>query len=774
MKKHIALFALSAAALLGLGACGEAASSCTTPADSGDSESSQTPVVDNSVKLTIDVPDGINVDVEDAPADGKYYPGDEVVFTVERTSNYPMNKQISKILVNGHEAVTKDDVGDFFFIMPKGGATIKIEDKEICDAKVFEVSDIDSEAIPTLAKDDYNNVEKVTAFTKSISDILIESDKVQGDYLMDASFSLKNSPIPKSSYNRELNGIWGITESVYQGKGHVYAVENNKMKMEFSGANGTGNNTYKYVVEQGYSGSSLFYKHKQKWEANSSSYNEWKAKASTNELYLYNVVTDDIESADYNSKTMIKLTDANNAATEFGIGNIYAANIYNGTSTAGLIKTSGDALVNQIKEVNTTVATNNKSYTMEIVSYDLSNLSGKQFHQYINTFTVDGDGFVSKLSCVDNKYTDDAYWDVANDKLTDDAVIESTSYSTFNMTRGFKHSEANLNMTDVSKYKMEDYEVELEVQNDWAGKRYVSTADLAEGEVLELEVGTKINNFKFLDYSSDIAIVTPTFTGAEDEELLTVSGSTYTVAGKGETKLVFDNWFGDIKEIDVKFVDPKPYSIVASFDKSVVMAGETITLTASVNPSSAEQGYTVTLPESDPTGSTLVKNDDGTYSITTTSEGTSYVTIVSTVNPSVRKKLEFSVAGPATVEGVKALLPTVTFATSNSDKSKFASDRFNINFNADGTGTVGAWYGNSYCYSDGTSDFTWTMDESTCVITITQEKAVNGSWKINSFTPVNSLSFKISASSSSKTEEVSVYACDRVADLAEGPWAVVE
>ena len=765
MKKHIALFALSAAALLGLGACGEAASSCTTPADSGDSESSQTPVVDNSVKLTIDVPDGINVDIEDAPADGKYYPGDEVVFTVERTSSYPMNKQISKILVNGHEAVTKDDVGDFFFIMPKGGATIKIEDKEICDAKVFEVSDIDSEAIPTLAKDDYNNVEKVTAFTKSISDILIESDKVQGDYLMDASFSLKNSPIPKSGYSntKELN-IWGISESVYQGKGHVYAVENNRMKMEFSGVNGTGNNTYKYAVEEGYYGDSLFYKRNTKWTPYSGTSYDYRANG-TDQIYLYNVVTDDIESTNYNSKTMIKLTDANNAATEFGIGKAFATGIYSGTSSVGLIYTSGDALVNQIKEVNTTIATDNKSYTMEIVSYDLSNLSGKQFHQYINTFTIDGDGFVSKLSCVDNKYTDDAYWDTTSDKLTDDAVAASTSYSTFNMTRGFKHSETNLDMTDVSKYKMKDYEIEFDVQNSWAGRRYVSTADLAEGEALELEVGTKITGMTFADYSSDFAVVTPTFLGADDEELLTVSGSTYTVAGKGETKLVFDNWFGDIKEIDVKFVDPKPYSIVASFDKSVVDPGETITLTASVSPAAADQGYNVTLAEDDPTESILTKNDDGTWSIATVKSGTSSVTITSTADPSVTKTMSFSVTGPATLAGIKALLPTVTFATTSADKSNFASDIININFNADGTGYMVAWcYGRTY----GESDFTWTIDETSLVVTITG-KAID-SVTISSFTPINSASFKIAYTISSTTGEVFVYACNRVADLSKGPW----
>ncbi len=762
MKKHVALFALSAAALLGLGACGEAAS----PVDGGSSESSQTPVVDNSVKLTVDAPEGIDVTVENEPTDDKWYPGDEVVFAVVPTENYPANKRISKVLVNGHEAMTKDDAENFFFTMPKGGATIKIEDKEICDAKVFEVSDIDQDAIPTLAEDKHDDVEAVTAFTKSISDILIESDKVQGDYLMDASFSIENSPVGREFYNS-----FGVDESFNPGEGRIYALENNKMKLELSAVNGYDNNTYKYVVDSGYYNDSLFYKHKVKMEVSTSSYYDYRGKASADEIYLYDVVSDDTESASFNSKTMIKKSSADSLATGFGIGSVFANKIYSYASGAGLIKTSSDALVNQIKEVNTTVADDNKSYTMEIVSYDLSNLSGKQFHQYINTFTVDGDGFVSELSCVDNKFTDDAYWDSENECLTDNAVVSSVSHSSFEMTRGFKHNAEDVEITNISDYAMKDYDVQITAQNGWAGKVRLSTADLAEGEALTFEVGTEIQSFYYLDYSdSNTAIICPTFAGvADDEGYLEAktgySSTTYTVAKVGETTLKFDNHFGDIKEIPVKFINPEPYKIEASFDKSVVLAGETITLTASVSPAAATQGCTVTLAENDPTESTLTDNGDGTWSIATTKAGTSSVTITSTAKPSVSTTLQFSVAGPATLDGVKALLPTVTFATSSADKSKFASDTINMNFNEDGTGTVVAYYG-SRTY--GNSSFTWTIDETTLEITITQASPVDGT-TITKVTPVNSASFKMT----SNRGEVDFYACERVADLSKGPWVTV-
>lgn len=772
MKKHIALFALSAAALMGLSACagngGDSKSSSTedtvsssevNPSEESSVESSE---IDLSVALTIDAPAGVSVDIEDAPKNGKYYAGDEISFTVTATDAYPSNKAIAGVTVNGHD-VTADGTGTYYFVMSKNGATIKVSEKTIGDIAIESVKDIDATKIPTLAKEDYGDLDKIKAFSASVGEILKAGDASHATYLRDCSIDIVNSPLS----GKELSQTLGFSATIYRGKGMVYAT-GDKIKLEFSSNTGETTNTNKYTVENGYADEdkSIYYTRSTEYGAQGSYY-DYGAKGSKDEIFVYKVVSDEAEN--FSSKTMIKASDANSHATGFNIGSVFAGQVFGDGYSAGLTKTDyyGN-IVRQIKEVSTTVAADNKSYTMKVVAYDLSNLDADQFYGYVTEFTVDGDGFVSKLSIHKYKYSNKEYWDSENDALTANAVAASDSYSIFNLTRGYKYSKDVVSTTDVSKFKMTDYDVTFSVQNAWAGTFAVSTADVKDDETLTFEVGTQIKGFSYTDFTSDTAVLAPTFQGTETDGFLTKNDSDYYVIEKeGETSFLFNNVFGDVKTIPVKFVQPGPHGISASLSASTVVLGDSITLTASVTPDAAPQDYTVTLAENDPTESTLTKNEDGTYTITPTKVGNSSVTITSSVDTSVTKTVGFAVAGPATLDGVKSLLPTVTFVNASADKNKLGWDTININFNADGTGAFVAYYGSS---SYGNPNFTWTIDEESLEIAITPDSASDGI-TISKLTPVNSASFTLTFTKSGTEYTISIYTADRVADLAKGPWA---
>ncbi len=773
MKKHIALFTLSAAALMGLSACGGngdtkpssvepvVSSSEVIPSEESSVESSE---IDLSVALTIDAPEGVEVEVDNEPEDGKYYAGDEISFTVAATDAYPSNKAITGVTVNGHDVVAEAN-GTYFFVMSKNGATIKVNEKTIGDIAVESVKDVDTTKIPTLAKADYNDSGKVTAFVESIADIVKAGDATHEKLLRGGEFSISNSPIS----GNELSSTIGYTGSINSGKGSIYAT-GDKIKVDISGTTGNGNNTFKYSVENGYADEdkTLYYKRNTSWSAQSSYYDHG-AKADPDNLFVYHVVSDTAETVD--SKTMIKESEAKSHSTAFSLGTVFASQCFSDSYTAGLCKTSSDKFTREIKDVKTTLADDGKSYSIDIVAFDLSNLDGAQFFKYVYSYTVDGDGFVSRLAVHKYKYTNKAYWDSENDALTADAKADSDSFTDFTLTRGYKYDKSVVNTTDVSKYKMSDYDIQIGAQNEWSGTFYTSLSDVAEGETLTFEVGTTIKSFAYCDYTSSNAVLLPTFKGAEDDGYLTettsYSTTTYSVDKIGETTLLFDNWFGDIKRVPVKFVQPGPHGISASLSASTVVLGDTITLTASVTPASAPQDYTVTLAENDPTESTLAKNEDGTYTITPTKVGNSSVTITSTVDTSVTKTVNFAVAGPATLDGVKSLLPTVTFVNGSADKGKLGWDTINVNFNDDGTGAVVAYYGsNSY----GNPSFTWTIDETSLEIAITPESAADGI-TLTKLTPVNSASFTLTFTKDGTEYTIDVYTADRVADLAKGPWA---
>lgn len=784
MKKHIALFALSAAALMGLSACAgnggdgksssaeDIVSSDVNPSEESSVESSE---IDLSVALTIDAPAGVSVDIEDAPKNGKYYAGDEISFTVTATDAYPSNKVIAGVTVNGHDVIA-DGTGTYYFVMSKNGATIKVSEKTIGDIAIESVKDVDTTKIPALAKEDYGDPDKIKAFCASVGEVLKAGDATHATYLRDCSIDIVNSPL--SGY--ELSQTLGFSGTIYRGKGMVYAT-GDKIKMEFSSNTGETNNTNKYTVENGYADEdkSIYYTRSTEY-GTQGSYYDYGAKGSKDEIFVYKVVNDDAEN--FSSKTMIKSSDANSHATGFNIGSVFASQVFGDGYSAGLTKTDyyGN-IIRQIKEVSSTVAADNKSYTMKVVAYDLSNLDADQFYGYVTEITVDGDGFASKLSIHKYKYSNKEYWDSENGALTANAVAASDSYSIFNLTRGYKYSKDVVSTTDVSKFKMTDYDVTFSVQNAWAGTFAVSTADVKDDETLTFEVGTQIKGFSYTDFTSDTAVLAPTFEGTETDGFLTKNSSNYYVIEKeGETSFLFSSVFGDVKTIPVKFVQPAPHGIDASFDNSVVSLGKSITLTAAVTPSTAEQGITVSLADDDPTESALVEGEekDGkkTYTITPSKTGSSYVTITSTKDASITKKLEFKVAEAATLDGVKNYLPTVTFANSADDIYKcFRGDYLNINFNADGTGDIAAIYKSSYSSSsEGHSDFTWTIDESSLVVTITQTSAVYGI-VLTTLTPVNSEAYTISGLTTSYGDtsswtNVNVYGCDRVADLSAGPW----
>lgn len=745
-KKNVALFALSAAALMGLGSCGK--------------EGGSSSVEDPGVALAIEAPDGVDVKITNAPEGGKYFGGETVNFTVKEDI---ADKDVALVKAAGH--VVTEEEGVYSFVMPNVDSTIEVELKTLGDADVLEVADVDEEMIPAIAEDKYKDPDSIKAFTKAIADVLKGSDALEGDYLRDMTFEAQNSPV-----GDEFKTAFQNDNSVYQMKGQIFATTDKRLKLELNATTGVGQNTYKFYAENGFNGDGVFYTRKTTYRGLNSSYYGYSVKADEDDIQLYTVVADDIEEqegATYDSGTMMKQTDAEKKGTIYNIGELFSEKLYEGTTSKSLSYFgTGNKLYNTIREVKTTIAEDHKSYTLEIVSYDTNYLDSGTFTRYTNTIAVDGDGFAQKLYCVVDKLKA-ADWDLTEEQAVADATPESTSYVKFDLTRGFKHDDVET--TDLKKFAMKDYDIQIKLNRVWANTSYVSSS---EGP-LTMDAGGQIQGIYFLNFDEENALILPRFLGTSDEGFIGAPDryGYQEILKAGQTKLVFDNWFGETKEFAVTFTQPEPYKIEATLDKSIVEAGETIKLTAAVSPTAATQDITVTLNPDDKTGSTLTKNEDGTYSIKTAKAGNSFVTIASTAKPTITKTVNFSVSGPATYENIIETLPTVTFV--NKDKSATNWDVLNINFYEDGTGKVVA------STSSGTSKygqvcaFGWTLDQETLAFTITQSSAADGN-TIVGFTAVNSALYKMSVECNGKAAvEVELTMAPRVADMSSGPWVDV-
>ena len=693
-KKNVALFALSAAALMGLGSCGQEGASSTEPENPG-------------VALAIEAPEGVDVKITNAPEGGKYFGGETVNFTVQEDI---VDKDVSLVKAAGH--VVTEDGGVYSFVMPNVDSTIEVELKTLGDADVLEVSDVDEEMIPTIAEDKYKDPDSIKAFTKAIADVLKGSDALEGDYLREMSFEVQNSPVSDRTLFKDFQN----DNSIYQGSGKIYATTDKKLKLELNGRTGTAQSTYKFYGESGFYGEDTFYTRKTCYRG-SNGYYGYQVKADNDDFQLYQVVSDDIEEQEgttYDTKTMLKQSDAEKKGTIYKVGEILSGTLYEGTTSTSLsFIGSGNKLYNVIREVKTTIAEDKKSYTIEIVSYDTSYKDSGTFTRYTNTISVDGDGFLKRAYCVVDKLNA-ADWVEAEEKAAAGAVPTSTSYVKFDLTRGFKHDDVKT--SDLADYTMKDYDIELKINRSWANTSYVSTID----GPLAIEAGSIIQGIYFLNYTEENAVILPRLLGTADDGFLgkPTSNGDKEVIKTGTTKLVFDNWLGETKEFDITFTEPAPYEINASFSSSVANPGKPIILTASIAPTAASQEVEVALDPENPTEATIEKQDDGTYKVTPAKVGDSFVTVTSKTKPELKQVVNFSCEEAVTYDEAVTMITTHTFVISE----KMNGDIIHFNFESDGNGTVVAVYlGSAYK----TSTFTWTGDSETNIFTIVQESAVD-------------------------------------------------
>lgn len=743
-KKNVALFALSAAALMGLGSCGSEEASSTEPENPG-------------LTLAIDAPEGVDVEVTNTPEGGKYFGGETVNFTVKEDI---VDKDVSLVKAAGH-VVTEED-GVYSFVMPNVDSTIEVELKTLGDADVLKVSDVDEEMIPTIAEDKYKDPDSIKAFTKAIADVLKGSDALEGDYLREMSFEVQNSPVSDKTLFKDFQN----DNSIYQGSGKIYATSDKKLKLELNGRTGTAQSTYKFYGESGFYGDDTFYTRRTCYRGSNSSYYGYQVKADNDDFQLYKVVADDIEEqegATYDAKTMLKESDAEKKGTIYKVGEILAGTLYEGTNSTSLsFMGVGNKLYNVISEVKTTVAEDKKSYTLEIVSYDISYKDAGTFTRYTNTISVDGDGFLKRAYCVVDKL-DAADWVEADGKAAAGAVPVSTSFVKFDVTRGFKHDDVKT--TDLADYTMKDYDIELKINRSWANMSYVSTID----GPLSIEAGSVIQGIYFLNYTEENAVILPRFLGTADEGFLgkPTSSGDKEVIKTGTTKLVFDNWLGEKKEFDITFTEPAPYKINASFSSTVANPGKPIILTASVTPAVASQEIEVALDPENPTGATIEKQEDGTYKVTPTKVGQSFVTVTSKTKPELKEVVNFSCEEGVTYDQAITMITTHTFVISE----KLNGDIIHFNFESDGNGTIVAVYsGRAYK----TSTFTWTGDSETNTFTITQESAVDSTTvKKMIVASANGVITDAEVNSYGKVTEkngLKTLVKDKVTDLSQGPY----
>lgn len=689
-KKPAMLLTLSAMAVLGLASCGGPTTSEPGSSIKPDVIDSMSTVITKK-GLTIDDASGsASVKVFTASADGLYEAGTTIAFEVKA-------KEFSDITgVYFQGVLLSEEPGSFSVTMPNVDATIKVTTRVYGEEGLLDPSEVDETVIPKLAADKKGDYESVKAAYAKLTAALEKSADVEKTFLGTFQVSGEDTPVIKGAMN--LGSSIGETSW----KGTFGA--NNQVFLE--GRDDDGNFLYK---QRGYDSFGHYYEESQAVVKPSIAKSmvdlNGNYSAGRHTIVAKNVIADTTAEGEPATAAAgeILQKDAEKAIHSTGIGQALIDNYFTAGQTYNFVdeqKTvEGDTEIVSYKAkvvaLDSVLAEDKKSFTTTLQAV----VPAVLVKRYTLVCTFDGDGL---LTHVEQKVetTNQKFLNEEDMTFAEDATFTTINSFSMDAARAYKKDIA---FNDLSKYAMTDYSVKFATERITDGN---TTVQLENNEAYAFG---RIESIKYESNKLEMggaAIINPVCLGFkegfEDMGEFDAKNQYVTLKETGKVVLLFDNLFGQTKEVELDVKTPKVFKVTGSISSDKAYTETPITVRAIGTPKQADnlelgldlgdnetQATFVKEAEKDENGNTL-------FTITPKAEGKLDGFVFAVGNPDVKYKFHADVLGKPDYDTIIHNLTTLTIGMreeyygSWSDYAKGLY--FNFNAPVDGVGT-GQWQG---------------------------------------------------------------------------------
>lgn len=731
-KKPAMLLTLSAMAVLGLASCGGPTTSEPGSSIKPDVIDSMSTVITKK-GLTIDDASGsASVKVFTASADGLYEAGTTIAFEVKA-------KEFSDITgVYFQGVLLSEEPGSFSVTMPNVDATIKVTTRVYGEEGLLDPSEVDETVMPKLAADKKGDYESVKAAYAKLTAALEKSADVEKTFLGTFQVSGEDTPVIKGAMN--LGSSIGETSW----KGTFGA--NNQVFLE--GRDDDGNFLYK---QRGYDSFGHYYEESQAVVKPSIAKSmvdlNGNYSAGRHTIVAKNVIADTTAEGEPATAAAgeILQKDAEKAIHSTGIGQALIDNYFTAGQTYNFVdeqKTvEGDTEIVSYKAkvvaLDSVLAEDKKSFTTTLQAV----VPAVLVKRYTLVCTFDGDGL---LTHVEQKVetTNQKFLNEEDMTFAEDATFTTINSFSMDAARAYKKDIA---FNDLSKYAMTDYSVKFATERITDGN---TTVQLENNEVYAF--GT-IESIKYTSNTlalDSVAIINPVCLGFkegfEDMGEFDAKNQYVTLRETGKVVLLFDNLFGQTKEVELDVKTPKVFKVTGSISSNKAYTETPITVRAIGTPKQADnlelgldlgdnetQATFVKEAEKDENGNTL-------FTITPKAEGKLDGFVFAVGNPDVKYKFHADVLGKLDYDTIIHNLTTLTIGMREEYSSGWYDYAkglyFNFNAPVDGVGT-GQWQGE---YDDG-GDITYY--HGTFRYTVTNNNGIP-EFKLTKATPETDGSYK--------------------------------
>lgn len=706
-KKPAMLLTLSAMAVLGLASCGGRTTSEPGSSIKPDVIDSMSTVITKK-GLTIDDASGsASVKVFTASADGLYEAGTAIAFEVKA-------KEFSDITgVYFQGVLLSEEPGSFSVTMPNVDATIKVTTRVYGEEGLLDPSEVDETVVPKLAADKKGDYESVKAAYAKLTAALEKSADVEKTFLGTFQVSGEDTPVIKGAMN--LGSSIGETSW----KGTFGA--NNQVFLE--GRDDDGNFLYK---QRGYDSFGHYYEESQAVVKPSIAKSmvdlNGNYSAGRHTIVAKNVIADTTAEGEPATAAAgeILQKDAEKAIHSTGIGQALIDNYFTAGQTYNFVdeqKTvEGDTEIVSYKAkvvaLDSVLAEDKKSFTTTLQAV----VPAVLVKRYTLVCTFDGDGL---LTHVEQKVetTNQKFLNEEDMTFAEDATFTTINSFSMDAARAYKKDIA---FNDLSKYAMTDYSVKFATERITDGN---TTVQLENNEVYAF--GT-IESIKYTSNTlalDSAAIINPVCLGFkegfEDMGEFDAKNQYVTLKETGKVVLLFDNLFGQTKEVELDVKTPKVFKVTGSISSNKAYTETPITVRAIGTPKQADnlelgldlgdnetQATFVKEAEKDENGNTL-------FTITPKAEGKLDSFVFAVGNPDVKYKFHADVLGKPDYDTIIHNLTTLRIGMREEYSSGWYDHAkglyFNFNAPVDGVGT-GQWQGeyDDITYYHGTFRYTVT------------------------------------------------------------------
>lgn len=689
-KKPAMLLTLSAMAVLGLASCGGPTTSEPGSSIKPDVIDSMSTVITKK-GLTIDDASGsASVKVFTASADGLYEAGTAIAFEVKA-------KEFSDITgVYFQGVLLSEEPGSFSVTMPNVDATIKVTTRVYGEEGLLDPSEVDETVIPKLDADKKGDYESVKAAYAKLTAALEKSADVEKTFLGTFQVSGEDTPVIKGAMN--LGSSIGETSW----KGTFGA--NNQVFLE--GRDDDGNFLYK---QRGYDSFGHYYEESQAVVKPSIAKSmvdlNGNYSAGRHTIVAKNVIANTTAEGEPATAAAgeILQKDAEKAIHSTGIGQALIDNYFTAGQTYNFVdeqKTvEGDTEIVSYKAkvvaLDSVLAEDKKSFTTTLQAV----VPAVLVKRYTLACTFDGDGL---LTHVEQKVetTNQKFLNEEDMTFAEDATFTTINSFSMDAARAYKKDIA---FNDLSKYAMTDYSVKFATERITDGN---TTVQLENNEAYAFG---RIESIKYESNKLEMggaAIINPVCLGFkegfEDMGEFDAKNQYVTLKETGKVVLLFDNLFGQTKEVELDVKTPKVFKVTGSISSNKAYTETPITVRAIGTPKQADnlelgldlgdnetQATFVKEAEKDENGNTL-------FTITPKAEGKLDGFVFAVGNPDVKYKFHADVLGKPDYDTIIHNLTTLTIGMREEYSGGWYDYAkglyFNFNAPVDGVGT-GQWQG---------------------------------------------------------------------------------